>query len=65
MQTHQWTFVGVGETEGNHPGLIAVCSVCGLVRSTRIVLGGKDDTIDLSGRCPGRPGVDRTARSSS
>lgn len=64
MQTHEWTFVAAGETEGDHPGLIAVCSVCGVVRSIRVVLGGSEDRISLEGRCPGRA-VDRTVRGTS
>ena len=59
---HKWTIVAARESQTPHPGVIAVCTECGLIRTHIVVLGGIDDRVDLGGECPGRRGVDRTVR---
>jgi hypothetical protein len=70
---HKWAFVGVSgstpapDSKRAKGALVAVCSQCGMVRSTLVIAaqgGTVEEQIDLSGKCPGRPVVDRTAHSS-
>jgi hypothetical protein len=62
MRQHKWSFVGISRGEA-HPGVVAVCSECGLIRVETVVLGGNEGKIGLGGPCPGRPAVDKTAHS--
>lgn len=52
MEQHDWHFVGVPGQGNGHPGLIAVCSKCGTVRSLTVVVGG-DDLTPTGGVCTG------------
>jgi hypothetical protein len=66
---HKWAFVGASgstpapESKRAKVALVAVCSEFGMVRSI-LVIAAQDGTVekqtDLSGKCPGRPVVDRT-----
>lgn len=54
MNTHTWTFLS-GQSTADAPVLIAVCSRCGLVRTSQIPNRLSERHIGLGGECPGEP----------
>jgi hypothetical protein len=51
---HQWSFLPGATADSNL--VIAVCSVCGVIRSARVSSSTKNESgIDLGGTCSGQP----------
>jgi len=52
---HDWVITAVPEGEATLPAAVAICRACGRIRKATIrIATSDDDSIDLSGECPGR-----------
>jgi hypothetical protein len=50
---HDWTFTGMADRDLAH--LVAICSRCGVIRTSPLPGPGRQRHIDLRGSCPGAP----------
>lgn len=53
MKAHNWQLLTVGDTKDAR--VVAVCDVCGLIRSSAVPGPMEDRHVDLRGECPGEP----------
>jgi len=50
---HEWEFAATDQGRGSF--VIAVCRVCGLIRTTWVPAEQREGKLDLRGECPVRP----------
>lgn len=53
MRAHAWQLLTIGDTKDAR--VVAVCSVCGLIRSSAVPGSMEERHVDLRGECPGEP----------
>lgn len=53
MLAHQWQLLTIGDTKDAR--VVAVCAVCGLIRSSAVPGPMEERHVDLRGTCPGEP----------
>jgi hypothetical protein len=53
MKAHDWQLLTIGDTKDAR--VVAVCSVCGLIRSSAVPSSMTERHVDLRGDCPGTP----------
>ena len=51
MLAHQWQLLTIGDTKDAR--VVAVCGVCGLIRSSAVPGSTEERHVDLRGTCPG------------
>ena len=52
MKAHTWHLLTIGEKDAR---VVAVCDVCGLIRSSAVPGAMEERHVDLRGECPGKP----------
>ena len=53
MPAHKWQLLTIGDTKDAR--VVAVCGVCGLIRSSAAPGPMEERHVDLRGDCPGKP----------
>jgi hypothetical protein len=51
MKAHEWQLLTIGDTKDAR--VVAVCGVCGLIRSSAVPASMGERHVDLRGECPG------------